>query len=105
VKHRYPIPFFDDADLTETVNWWAHRHGWHVIRQELRGTGIRRRDTGELRCICVTLAPWDAHAAVGITAHSGVTLVYDDVEQTMGVTLLPEPRDAVPPQPEDVRPR
>ena len=39
-----------------------------------------------------------------IIASSGTTLVYDDAEQSMGVTFQAEPDDAVPPAPEDAVP-
>ena len=45
----------------------------------------------------MTYTPLGGLLAVG----SGATLIYDDVEQSMGVTLPAEPQDVVPPQPED----
>lgn len=57
--------------------------------------------------LTVTLAP--CHGAfpdcgVQITASSGATLIYDDAERSMAVTLQPEPQDAVPGEPQDVVP-
>ena len=56
--------------------------------------------------LTVTLVPvpgaFPDHS-VQVTASSGATLIYDENDRSMAVTLQPEPEDAVPGRIEDAR--
>lgn len=98
MKHRLAIPFGEEPPDID-IHGWVHQHGWHLTSWTRERFGY----TSKQLIITVTLEPY-AYPLTTITARSGATLVYDDAEQAMGVTLLAEPQDAVPPQPEDARP-
>lgn len=90
MKHRLTIPFGDDP-VGIDINAWVHGCGWRVTSWTREGFGCTPRGAS----MTVTLEP-SAYPLMTITACSGSTLVYDATEQSMGVTLLSEPQDAVP---------
>ena len=99
--HRFPIPFPDD-DMPD-VGGFVHRFGWSITEYSHIGTGMISLPRGELTWLRIRIAPpppMFPTPSAAITVYSGATLVYDDVEGTMGVTLKPEPQDAIP---EDAR--
>lgn len=108
MKHRYTIPFLDANCFplgSLDVQGFAHQHGWHVESyewHESRLLGSRAPQVMRVKLLPVPGVFPDSRAQV--TAESGATLVYDDVEKTMGVTLAPVFADVAPPQPEDARP-
>lgn len=102
MKHRLPIPFFDDEP--PDVARFVRQHGWEIRSYEFVGMRVFQYGGGELKYLRITIVPQPTSIAAGdiqMVVTSGSTLVYDDVEGTMGVTLRPEPQDAVP---ADVRP-
>jgi len=94
MKHRLALPFFENAVDPERehvdVGAWARQFGWDVREHHW----FHQRPAGEPD-LYWTLALC-RFPAVQITACSGITLIYDDVEHSLGVTLLAEPQDAVP---------
>jgi hypothetical protein len=107
MKHRLTIPFLDAGGFFPHVDiqGWAHSHGWYVESYEWSESRLlSRRGQQELYVKLLPVLGVFPDSRVQIRASSGATLVYDDAEQTMGVTLLPEPHDAVPPHPQDAKP-
>lgn len=96
VKHRFRLPYLEDD--APDVAGWAREHGWYVTEYVWANDRFpRRRDTRTV--LTVTLVPvpgaFPDHR-VQVTASSGATLIYDDADRSMAVTLQPEPQDAVP---------
>lgn len=97
--HRLTIPFPTDHDDDGRLQPWLYRVGWAVTEWMEEYDPLHwmppRRYTLTLR----------SRATLGeLRVSSGVILVYDDIEKSLGVTWLAEPQDAIPPQPEDARP-
>lgn len=108
MKHRLAIPFLEACDpAVPDIGGWAHRFGWRIARFETIGAGVIRYG-GETQWLRVTLAPWASrYGPIGtgeITVTSGATLIYDDADRSMAVTLEPEPEDARPVEPRDAVP-
>lgn len=102
MKHRFTVPYptADTPDIAE----WAHTHGWRVTEYTWANERFGYRDQPLL--LSVTLVPWPGmfpDHSVEVRACSGATLIYDDADRSMAVTLQPEPEDAVPDRIEDAR--
>lgn len=106
MKHWLTIPFLDANGFgMPDIQGWAHSHGWCVESYEWRESRLLgRREKQELRVKLLPVPGVFPDSRAQVTAESGTTLVYDDVEKTMGVTLAPAFADVAPPQPEDARP-
>jgi hypothetical protein len=104
VKHWFtvPHPASDMPDVTE----WARSHGWRVIEYtwETSRFGLLRDHPLALTVTLVPMHGLFPDDTVQIRASSGATLIYDDTDRSMAVTLEPEPRDAVPVEPHDAIP-
>lgn len=98
MKHRLTIPRADDW-LREhaAIHDFVERAGW-VIRSQSVNQGPWRPKNVEATLVSRN---WPS---ASIDVQTGAVLVYDDTDQSMGVTHLAEPRDTVPPEPEDARP-
>lgn len=98
MKHRLTIPYGDELPAREGD-----------LERFLRRAGWRRRAQTEYHLIpgssLLEIDIQSDESPAWVRVFSGNRLVYDDVEQSVGVTLLAEPQDAVPPRPEDERPR
>ena len=104
MKHRFTLPYLEDD--APDVAGWARSHGWYVTDYVWANDRLPlRRDTRTV--LTVTLVPvpgaFPDHR-VQVTASSGATLIYDDAERSMAVTLQSEPEDAVPSEPQDAIP-
>lgn len=106
MKHWFTLPYGDDLKESGRLHGWLHEHGWHATSWtwENGGPGGVNRFPGPRRMVA-TISPAWAPSVVQVTVISGVTLVYDDAEKTMGVTDKPEPQDARPAEPEDAVPQ
>lgn len=106
MKHRLTVPFLDANGFgMPDVQGWARQHGWYVESYEwYESRLLGRRDKQEIRVKLLPVPGVRPDWGAQITVSSGATLIYDAVERTMGVTLQPEPQDAIPPEPEDARP-
>lgn len=109
MKHRFTIPFPDGSEMPD-IGAWFRAHGWSMQELTVHGSGVFSLPHGELSWLRVRVAPFlrqaGAYPGMGaeLTVCSGTTLVYDDAEDTMGVTLKAEPEDAVPAEPPDAVP-
>ena len=104
MKHRLTVPYLDRDTPDVDVTGWARLHGWYVTEYSFndRLTAFASRTV-----LTVTLVPCPGafpDHGVKVTATSGATLIYDDAERSMAVTLQPEPEDAVPQEPQDAIP-
>lgn len=101
MKHRFPVPYLDGGDLPD-ISSWARSRGWHVAEYTWSNNRFGfRADTRAV--LTVTLVPFLGvfpDHGVKVTAASGATLIYDDADRSMAVTLQSEPQDAIP---EDAR--
>lgn len=102
MKHWCAIPNAGEFKAENHLQEWLYEHGWG-IQSYMFETYSPTRRPGPLR-VFLTICPAWAPGSVTMTVLSGVTLVYDDTEKTMGVTDKPEPQDARPAQLEDAVP-
>lgn len=98
MKHRFAVPLDDDPEAFGRLSRWLGDHGWGYTEVAWDRYGLSARR------LSLRIAPMWGFDAVELRAVSGITLVYDDAERSMGVTMLAEPRDAVPPEPQDTMP-
>lgn len=101
MKHRFTVPY-PAADMPD-ISAWARSHGWRVIEHACHHEQFGFR-TGYPLLFTVALVPLCGvfpNHSVEVRARSGATLIYDDVDRSMAVTLQPEPEDAVPQEPRD----
>lgn len=105
MKHRLPVPHLGDDDLPD-IGEWARSHGWRVTEYTWGNDAYGL--LGDRRLVLrVTLIPFDGvfpDHSVEVRASSGATLIYDDTDRSMAVTLQPEPEDARPDVPQDAEP-
>lgn len=104
MKYRFTLPYLEDG--APDVAGWAREHGWYVTEYVWANDRFPLR-TDTRTVLTVTLVPvpgaFPDHR-VQITASSGATLIYDDADRSMAVTLQPEPEDAVPSEPQGTEP-
>jgi hypothetical protein len=98
MKHRLIVPGADDwLHEHAAIHDFAERAGW-IIRMESVNRSPWQPKNVELRLMSRRTP------GASLDVASGAILIYDDVEQSLGVTPLTEPQDAVPPQPKDRMP-
>lgn len=96
MKHRLTVPWADDlAEVREFDRRLDEllrlcQGSWRMMAQSMdHRAGMHRP------MMFLQLSP-DFGLVAGITAFSGITIIYDDAEQSMGLTTVPEPQDAMP---------
>lgn len=97
MRHRFTIPPPGHEPCPDLSEWLQH-FGWHVICWEWP-THPGLSPTCPVLEQRVTIAPWRTEGPAWrseITVYSGTTLLYDDAEQALGVSLLAEPPGAPP---------
>lgn len=99
MKHRLAVPYPHEFDGQWTaLTEFLHRAAWRLCEYR-----VDTRRLGPALLMLDITPVWQPHA-IELRVISGTTLIYDDIEQSLGVTMLAEPRDAVPPQPQDAKP-
>lgn len=94
MKHRCTVPWPDQMTGALDGPWGSlttllRRAGWGM-RQEI----VKTRAHGPAY-IEIRIAPRWAPDRVGLLVVSGVTLIWDDTEESLGVTVHAEPRKEI----------